>query len=363
VADEGASSLRGTRARLAIAIIGSALLAVLATLPVQADTSSDLNAEKHKLAALQSDLDRLAQDYATAQAKLAGTEQRIQDTKAQVARLRTRMSQIQAQLAERAKIAYETGGGGTLEMLLSSDSFGQFSDRVEFLGRLAQDDTDLLLKAQVTGEELRRYQNELSQLSNEQSATVRSLHSQQAAIEAKLSEAQSTIVDLQKKLERERAAERARAVVGGLGSPPGAGSGPSTTPVFTGGALQACPVGQPRTFVDTFGAPRPGGRTHQGIDIMAPYGTPVYAAQSGTFKQNYNSLGGISALVYAASGDYTYYAHMDSYGASGHVSAGTQIGTVGNTGNAAGGPTHLHFEYHPGGGSAVDPTPYLDAVC
>jgi murein DD-endopeptidase MepM/ murein hydrolase activator NlpD len=96
---------------------------------------------------------------------------------------------------------------------------------------------------------------------------------------------------------------------------------------------------------------------------MSPRGTPVVAAQTGNAVQTPNSLGGNAMIVYADNGDYTYYAHLDSYGASGHVSAGTQIGTVGDTGNAAGGPTHLHFEYHPGGGSAVDPTPYLDAVC
>ena len=87
-------------------------------------------------------------------------------------------------------------------------------------------------------------------------------------------------------------------------------------------------------------------------------GTPVYAAQSGRFEQNYNSLGGISALVYAPNGDYTYYAHMSSYAGVGNgasVSAGTQIGHVGNTGNASGGITHLHFEYHPGGGGATNP--------
>jgi murein DD-endopeptidase MepM/ murein hydrolase activator NlpD len=130
----------------------------------------------------------------------------------------------------------------------------------------------------------------------------------------------------------------------------------------SGGALATCPVAGPHSYIDSFGAPRVG-HTHQGDDIMAARGTPVVAAQAGNAVPTPNGLGGNAMIVYAGNGDYTYYAHLDSYGASGRVSAGTQIGTVGNTGDAAGGPTHLHFEYHPGGGSAVDPTPYLDAVC
>jgi murein DD-endopeptidase MepM/ murein hydrolase activator NlpD len=100
--------------------------------------------------------------------------------------------------------------------------------------------------------------------------------------------------------------------------------------------------------------------------MLAPLDTPIYAAQSGTFRQNYNDLGGNAAYVYASNGDYTYYAHMSSYAGAGNgasVPAGTMIGHVGNTGNASGGVTHLHFEYHPGGGGAVDPYPYLKAVC
>src|SRR6266487_5264867 len=100
--------------------------------------------------------------------------------------------------------------------------------------------------------------------------------------------------------------------------------------------------------------------------MLAPLGTPIYAAQSGQFEQNSNSLGGTSALLYADNGDYTYYAHMSSYAgvANGaHVPAGTMIGHVGNTGDAAGGPYHLHFEYHPGGGGAVDPYQLLVSVC
>ncbi len=129
-----------------------------------------------------------------------------------------------------------------------------------------------------------------------------------------------------------------------------------------GGALQACPA-PGASFSDDFGDPRPGGRVHQGNDMFAPRGSPVVAAQSGSASQHANDLGGNAVIVTAANGDYTYYAHLDSYGASGSVSAGTQIGTVGNSGNASGGPTHLHFEYHPGGGGAVDPYPYLRAVC
>ena len=299
------------RGRVSVIAAAALLMAVLASLPSRASTAGDVKATRAKLASLQSELDRLAGRYAGELTHLALTEAKADAARADIQRLRTRMLGIQARLATRARDAYESGGADSLELLLTSDSFSQFSDRVEFLGRVTQGDTDLLLQARVTGETLRRAQKDLEKLSRDQAAAA----------------------------------------------------GPAIRP---GGVLQACPVGQPRTFVDTFGAPRPGGRTHQGIDLMAPLGTPIYAAQPGRFVEDSNSLGGISALVFATNGDYTYYAHLSSYAGVGSgttVGAGTMIGHVGNTGDAAGGPYHLHFEYHPGGGGAVDPYNLLRAAC
>ena len=329
----------------------------VSALPSRADTASDLRAARSRVAALQRQLDRLTEAYASAEAEVARTEALIQDTAARAERLEARMVRIRERLQVKAKEVYEGSGTDALEMLITSDTFAQFSDRMEFLSGLVQDDKDLMIESQVTREELGRTQADLAALSERQANTVAALANQRDAIAATMKQARQAQADLERRLERERAAAAAAAA---------AANRPPTAPVRPGGALNACPVGQPRSFVDSFGAPRPGGRTHQGIDMMAPLGTPIFAAQSGRFEQNYNSLGGISALLFAANGDYTYYAHMSSYAGVGNgatVSAGTMIGHVGNTGDAQGGPFHLHFEYHPGGGGAVNPYGMLRAVC
>ncbi|TMK97431.1 MAG: hypothetical protein E6G40_08325 [Actinobacteria bacterium] len=344
------------KAKIFPALVACFLVATLGSLPVRADTSNDLKAARGRLAALQANLDRLAAQYAAAQSHLARTQDQTTQVRARIQRVQGRMGQIQDALSARARVAYESGGFSTIELLLSADSFSTFSDGVEYLGSVAQADSDLLVQASVTGEELRRAQDELAALSSTQAAIVRSLKSQQAAIAADEKAAQGLVSKLSVQLARERAAAAARAKALAEAEARRVGGGP----------LEACPVGQPRTFYDDFGDPRPGGRTHQGIDMLAPLDTPIYAAQSGTFQQNYNDLGGNAAYVYAKNGDYTYYAHMDKYAGVGDgafVTAGTQIGYVGNTGDAQGGPYHLHFEYHPGGGSAVDPYKQLVAIC
>jgi murein DD-endopeptidase MepM/ murein hydrolase activator NlpD len=346
---------------MATASAGVCLLLAALTVPVRADTATDLRQARARLAAIQTELNGLAVRYAAAESRLSETQARMDTVRGRIATIQVRVLRINGLLAVRAREAYESGGpSNMLELLLSSATFGQFADRVEFLGRVAQTDSDLLLQSAVSTEQLHRAQGELAALAGEQDAAVRTLTRTRDAIGRAFAAQQSEVQALQRKFDAERAAALA-AEAARQSHPPshqGGGGGP--------GPLKACPVGQPRSFTDDFGDPRPGGRRHQGIDILAPYGTPVYAAQSGRFEQNYNPLGGISALVFADNGDFTYYAHMSSYAGvrnGSHVPAGTEIGHVGNTGDAQGGPYHLHFEYHPGGGPAVDPYWMLVAVC
>jgi murein DD-endopeptidase MepM/ murein hydrolase activator NlpD len=118
------------------------------------------------------------------------------------------------------------------------------------------------------------------------------------------------------------------------------------------------------SFIDSWGAPRSGGRSHKGVDMMADIGQPTPAPVSGRVEHRGTSLGGMSWYVYGDNGDTYYGTHLSAYEnvGVGHVDAGTIIGYVGDTGNAAGIP-HLHFEYMPGGGSSVNPYPKVAEAC
>ncbi len=134
--------------------------------------------------------------------------------------------------------------------------------------------------------------------------------------------------------------------------------------IQTYGIFRACPVAGPHDVTNNFGVwviiPGVPKHIHQGNDIMASSGTPIVAPFDGVAEASHNTLGGNAVTVYGPAG-YAYNAHLSSYGTLGKVTAGTVIGYVGSTGDA-GGP-HDHFEWHPGNGSAVDPNPYLMAVC
>lgn len=115
---------------------------------------------------------------------------------------------------------------------------------------------------------------------------------------------------------------------------------------------------------NTWHAARDGSRLHEGQDIFAPRGTPVFSATEGyVAKIGENSLGGQTISIIGAAGRVYYYAHLEAYApllAEGDwVTTKTLLGYVGTTGNAAGTPPHLHFGVYQTGG-AVDPLPLLN---
>lgn len=133
-------------------------------------------------------------------------------------------------------------------------------------------------------------------------------------------------------------------------------------------AIGAFPIQGPCWFTDTWHAPRSGGRLHEGVDLIAKSGQYVYAVVDGTLsKQAFDVPGGLSGNAWwltAADGTYFFYAHMSAFAPDltrgSKVVAGQIIGYVGSTGNAA--APHMHFEMHPGGGAAVNPTSTVKAV-
>jgi hypothetical protein len=138
------------------------------------------------------------------------------------------------------------------------------------------------------------------------------------------------------------------------------------------------PVVGPVQYTDDFGAPRAGG-AHQGNDLMSAKRSPAVAAESGTVKYwTTSKTAGCMLYLYGVSGTVYYYIHLnndltlknDNRGRcvkgtaytvknGARVQAGQQIGYVGDSGDANGGASHLHFEVHPGGGHAVSPYPFL----
>lgn len=125
----------------------------------------------------------------------------------------------------------------------------------------------------------------------------------------------------------------------------------------------------PRAVQSSFGASRDEGRrSHEGVDIFAKRGTPVLAASDGWVAgSTTNRLGGNVVWVWSPLRQVrTYYAHLDRHAVSPgeRVHAGDVLGYVGSTGNARGGPPHLHFGVYAAGKGSVDPLPYIcDAPC
>jgi murein DD-endopeptidase MepM/ murein hydrolase activator NlpD len=141
-------------------------------------------------------------------------------------------------------------------------------------------------------------------------------------------------------------------------APRAAQSAPSGSSV----RVLSCPV-PGSTFSYDWGFPREGGRYHEGLDMFAPAGTPVLAPVDGRVTVGHSGISGNFWNLVGVDGWSYFGAHLSRLAKTGKVHAGDVIGYVGNTGDAAGGPTHLHFQMRPSNGRPTNPFPYMSVSC
>ncbi|HEX5948736.1 MAG TPA: peptidoglycan DD-metalloendopeptidase family protein [Actinomycetota bacterium] len=290
------------------------------------------------------------------------------EAEAAIERSREKALELQGTLNARARDVYIRGPAGVVELLLDADSLNDLADRYSFLDALSRKDAGVAEGLLVQRHELMGLRRSLKEYQAEYDRQLASLEGKEqelnsrweqeeaarADYEDRVKEAEAIVERLTKKAQREFLAQFGITAGGNTGPPPSAD-----------GPFYWCPVDPPRSYINDFGFPRVG-HTHQGNDVFAPAGTPIRAPFAGRAEESFDGLGGTVVHVYgSANADYVYNAHLSEHvGVDGQqVQPGDIIGLVGNTGNAAGTPPHDHFEYHPGGGSAVSPYVYLNEVC
>ena len=280
------------------------------------------------------------------------------------------MDGLRASAQERAVEMYMRGAVSTPGLLLSVTNVGEAMTTAEMLEAATVDDQASLDTVIALEAELARYQDELVDVEAElrdvearrrQAASdMESARDDSGAAYERLSE---RCKDLNAEYKRQQAAAAARARAQAQGKAgAAAGASPQDTPGFI------CPMTPGHTsFIDSWGFPRSGGRSHQGTDMMAPFNEPVFAVADGVVSIGSGGLGGHTVWLSATNGTAYYYAHLASFAVSSgqRVSKGQTVGYNGDSGNAVGGAPHVHFQLHPGGrGSApVNPYPTLSSAC
>jgi murein DD-endopeptidase MepM/ murein hydrolase activator NlpD len=318
-------------------VLSGLLAACVVLLPVLPAGADPLDKVKATQRTLQRELDVATLELVRLENGQFLADQDLVAMRPQLAKARAELATAQRLLGDRAASIYQLGGASLLSALLASD-MADMADRTEFVSVLTTRQADLVADAKTAADSYTQ--------------TMRQVAQAQARSDDLRQRRKATVARLRERL------EAAKGLVEKL-----SGFSPTT---MVGGRLVACPVSRPYSYVDTWGAARSGGRSHQGTDIMNPYGNKIHAYVDGVIsRESYSSLGGVTLYLQGDDGNEYYYAHLSRYFArtGQRVQAGELIAYNGQSGNAAATAPHLHFEVHPGGGSPVNPYPWVTRAC
>ncbi len=347
------------------------LLALLTLTPVAASAQSKGDVAKAKTAA------ELAHDeLEAADAELETGLEHLERIQGKLYNLLWRMDKLGSALTEygddvdsleeRARLlvldAYLAGGNGVITTAFSAGNIQDLITTQALYDRAATRDLNQLDQLGAVRRQMDRLTDELAikeveaeGLRRDQEAVVAGLAEIQDKAEAIHAEARSKYRTMYAKYKAAVARRAAAAAARRSGGAAGIAS-------QTKGVV--CPVAGSTYFIDTWGYPRSGGRTHKGTDMAAARGTRLVAMNSGSVRLNSHSIGGRQTYVYGDDGITYYYAHLSGWPsglASGQrVTKGQVVGYVGSTGNATTNVLHLGFI---AGGIYVNPYPTVRPIC
>jgi murein DD-endopeptidase MepM/ murein hydrolase activator NlpD len=314
--------------------------------------------DENEVEQLKADLDALQQELDRSTARVEDLRTRENDLRFAVARtseeirtLQLERQELEARAVSAARRIYMSSNSEVLEVLLTSESWAEIARESQALTHVSQFDLTALRGLEQAENDLVGLRNDLIEEADALTATRARLEEETEQLQGKFQAATQEYVELKKKLAAARA-RRAAAVDDGI--------------AFITSSGMTCPIAAPNSFIDSWGFPRDGGaRTHEGADVMAEMGAPVVAVIDGAITYegvgvtagNWLELTGVDGNVY-------WYMHnQKNLVTTGRVKVGEQIATVGDTGNALGGPPHVHFELHPGDGGPINPYPLLVDIC
>jgi len=320
-----------------------------------------LKSLQERMDQVQARLDRATARVEALRNEAGHIDVRLRRSRARRAQLQTRHEVLERKAVARAVDLYQSGQTDMLEVFLGSGSISELADGAMMLSRVAEHEDEVFIALVRSDQELAALNLALEADRARLRRTAESVEEESKELQDTFSELSSEYDALKHRLEA-AARRAAQAEAASSSSSSGLALVAPSAPVAPSGGM-ACPVGGAVSFIDSWGDPR-SGHTHQGVDMMAGYGTPVMAITSGVVTlSSYGSSSGNWIILSGSDGNAYWYMHNDqNLVSSGSVSAGQQIATVGDTGNAAGTP-HLHFEYHPGGGAAVNPYPLVASLC
>jgi murein DD-endopeptidase MepM/ murein hydrolase activator NlpD len=346
------------------------LLILSSVLSAQADTRSELEAAQHRqermqrligqtersVLRLRDEMNVLAARIEEAMTEYEHAREEIVAVRDDLRVERETLRRLQHALNQRAAAIFMDGIPSEVQVLLDAESVNDMFDRFTYVEAASVRDREIAERVEAQEAVLEAVEAECQEILMERRQALTSLQNDRAALEEKFDEQQRRL----RRLDRLRA-EAGEVLTGLLAEIRVELLARGGDGVL--GPLYVCPVGDPHAYGDTFGIlhVHPGWKhIHKGNDIAAPMNTPVYAPFDGRVETGTEKNAGKYVRLWGEDG-YATMLHLSSFAAWGEVEEGDVVGYVGITGNAT--SPHIHFEWHPGGGAAVDPYHQLNEVC